>query len=485
LTGEPAWLADADRRSGWPTLTVVVCGLGRAGEAAGSALRHFGAAVTVLEASNASTQQARAERLRAQGATVLLGTEAGLPGAAQLLVASPGLPPSHPWLREAEAAQIPVWSAEQLAWHLRPTEQPAPWLTVSGTNGKTTTVQMLGAILQTAGESVAMAGNIGHPLVSAVLAEPPPGVLAVELSSFQLHFTNGLKPQAAALVNIGVDHLDWHAGMPGYIADKARVFDGAQRAVVFNADDRVVAGLVEALPDDAPQRIGFTLAAPKEGMVGVAGDVLVDRAFAGSERPRRLLARRDLAVPGDHNVANALAAAALALAHGVDPEAVGTGLRSFRLDQHRGTVVFEGDGIRYVDDSKATNVDSAAVSLGAYRCVVWVAGGDAKGARFDDLVREQGERLRGVVLLGRDRALVRDALRRHAPDVPVIEVDAGETEVMDLVVGAAAGLAAPGDTVLLAPACASTDQFSDYAARGDAFAAAVRRRARDYGKGTV
>jgi UDP-N-acetylmuramoylalanine--D-glutamate ligase len=212
-------------------------------------------------------------------------------------------------------------------------------------------------------------------------------------------------------------------------------------------------------------------------MLGVVDDVLADRAFVEQRRDSaaELGTLADLASPAPHMVANALAAAALARSHGVPPVAVREGLRRFRPDGHRIAEVAVVDDVRYVDDSKATNPHAARSSLAAYEHVVWVAGGLAKGASFDDLVAATASRLRGVVLLGRDRAVIGEALLRHAPEVPVIEVADDDTAVMDRVVRAAAGLAQPGDTVLLAPGCASMDLFANYGARGDAFAESVRR----------
>jgi UDP-N-acetylmuramoylalanine--D-glutamate ligase len=223
---------------------------------------------------------------------------------------------------------------------------------------------------------------------------------------------------------------------------------------------------------------------PSVGMVGLVEDILADRAFIEQRdsNAAELCTISDLASPAPHFVANALAAAALARSHGVSQAAVRDGLRSFQPDGHRIAVVGERDGITWVDDSKATNPHAAQSSLLAYDSVVWVAGGLAKGARFDDLVLAVRDRLRGVVLLGRDRDVIADALSRHAPDVPVIVVGDDETgavgggHAMERVVGAAAELARPGDAVLLAPGCASMDMFTNYAERGDAFADAVRRR---------
>jgi UDP-N-acetylmuramoylalanine--D-glutamate ligase len=272
--------------------------------------------------------------------------------------------------------------------------------------------------------------------------------------------------------------------MQAYAADKGRIYERVSRACVYNLADPVTEELVrEADVVEGARAIGFTLGMPGVGMLGVVEGILVDRAFIEERQTSaaELCQISDLASDAPHYVQNALAAAALARAHGVSQAAVRDGLRAFRPDGHRIEVVAtpeQADGVTWVDDSKATNPHAARASLLAYDPVVWVAGGLAKGATFDDLVEAVRDRLRAVVLLGRDRAVIADALARHAPDVPVIEVADGETgaAVMEEAVQAAAGLARSGDTVLLAPGCASQDQFRDYKARGDAFAAAVRRR---------
>ncbi len=265
--------------------------------------------------------------------------------------------------------------------------------------------------------------------------------------------------------------------MEVYAADKARVYAGVQRACVYNLADPATEDMVrEADVGEGARAVGFTLGMPSAGNLGVVEDLLVDRAFIEERATSaaELCTLGDLASPAPHFVANALAAAALARAHGVSQQAVRDGLRAFRPDGHRIAHVAEADGVTWIDDSKATNPHAAQSSLSAYEDVVWIAGGLAKGARFDDLVGAVGGRLRGVVLLGRDRQVVADALSRHAPDVPVIDVGADETgDPMERVVDAAAGLARSGDTVLLAPGCASMDMFANYGARGDAFAAAV------------
>jgi UDP-N-acetylmuramoylalanine--D-glutamate ligase len=358
---------------------------------------------------------------------------------------------------------------------------------VTGTNGKTTTVQMLDAILREAGLRSAAVGNVGRPIVEAVMDPEPYDVFAVELSSFQLHYTRSMSAESAAILNVAEDHLDWYpgpSGMTDYAADKGRIYQNVQRACVYNLADPTTERLVrEADVVEGARAIGFTLGTPGVGMLGVVDDILVDRAFIEQRgtSAAELCTVADLASPAPHYVANALAAAALARAHGISQAAVRDGLRSFRPDGHRIADVAVVDGVTWVDDSKATNPHAAESSLRAYDPVVWVAGGLAKGARFDDLVRGVRARLRGVVLLGADRDVIAAALSRHAPDVPVIVVDAGETGggqgVMDSVVAAAADLAHPGDTVLLAPGCASMDMFANYGERGDRFAEAVRRLA--------
>jgi UDP-N-acetylmuramoylalanine--D-glutamate ligase len=273
--------------------------------------------------------------------------------------------------------------------------------------------------------------------------------------------------------------------MADYAADKGRIYERVQRACVYNVADPETERLVrEADVVEGARAVGFTLGMPSVGMVGLVEDILADRAFIEQRdtSAAELCTIGDLASPAPHFVANALAAAALARSHGVPQAAVRDGLRSFRPDGHRIAVVAERDGVTWVDDSKATNPHAATSSLLAYEPVVWIAGGLAKGASFDDLVLTVRERLRGVVLLGRDRDVIAAALSRHAPDVPVIVVADGETgpvdggHAMERAVAAAAELSRPGDTVLLAPGCASMDMFANYGERGDAFADAVRRR---------
>ena len=475
------------RRDSWEHVRAVVAGFGVSGFAAADNLTHLGARVTALDESDDDKRVEQATLLEILGATVRLGpgTTATLPDDVDVVVTSPGWPPDAPLLAQARRRGIPVWGEVELAWRLRDPDRPAPWLAVTGTNGKTTTVQMLEAMLRAAGLRTVACGNVGLPIVEAVMDPEPYDVLAVELSSFQLHYTDSLRAESAAVLNVAEDHLDWYPSMSAYAADKGRIYSGVERACVYNVADPVTERLVrEADVTEGARAIGFTLGTPAVGMVGLVEDVLADRAFVEERQTTaaELCTLDDLATPAPHFVQNALAAAALARSHGVPPVAVRQALRSFRPDGHRIAEVAVVDGVRWVDDSKATNPHAAEASLLAYDPVVWIAGGLAKGAGFDGLVLAVRERLRGVVLLGRDAAVIRAALSRHAPDVPVIEIGGGETGgatgPMDRVVAGAAQLARPGDTVLLAPGCASMDMFANYGARGDAFAEAVHRMRR-------
>ena len=418
-------------------------------------------------------------------------------GEFHLVVTSPGFPPSAPVLAAAAAAGVPIWGDVELAWRLDAAGHFGPsrrWLVVTGTNGKTTTTSMLYDMLIADGRRAMLCGNIGEPVLDVLVR--PSDVLAVEVSSFQLHWAPSLRPEAGAVLNIAEDHLDWHGGFEAYAAAKARALDG--RVAVVGLDDAPATALLANAR--AEVKVGFRLGEPAPGELGVRDAHLVDRAFADG----LALARVDsIPVAPPVGVLDALGAAALARAVGVGAEAIGAALAGFRVGRHRAEKVGEIGGVSFVDDSKATNPHAAEASILAYPRVVWVAGGMLKGAAVDATVARVADRLSGAVLIGRDRAIFAEALSRHAPEVPVIQLVTGEDavvnetnesdvasetqlieasgpgmgwQVMAAVVDAAAKLAHPGDTVLLAPAGASFDQFAGYADRGEAFAAAVRDR---------
>ncbi|RKT04237.1 UDP-N-acetylmuramoylalanine--D-glutamate ligase [Streptomyces sp. 3211.6] len=465
----------------WQDRNITVAGLGVSGISAARALAGLGALVTVVDGGDSEGHRARAAELEAEakGVTVRLGDAETLPEGTDLVVTSPGWKPDSPLFAAAAAAGVDVVGDVEIAWQLRG-ENAAPWLAITGTNGKTTTTQMLASILRAAGLKTAAVGNIGTPIIDVVTGEEQYDVLAVELSSYQLHWAPSVRAHSAAVLNLAPDHLDWHGSMEAYAADKGRIYEGNTVACVYNVADPATERLVEeADVEEGCRAIGFTLGAPGPSMLGVVDGILVDRAFVQNRQKnaQELAHVDDVNPPAPHNIANALAAAALARAFGVEPRAVRDGLRDFRPDAHRVAYVDEVDGVRYVDDSKATNTHAAEASLAAFEPVVWIAGGLAKGATFDELVQKSAKRLRGVVLMGADRALIAEALARHAPEVPVTDLERTDTGAMLAAVREAARLAEPGDTVLLAPACASMDMFANYNKRGDAFADAVRELA--------
>ncbi|MFE7104981.1 UDP-N-acetylmuramoyl-L-alanine--D-glutamate ligase [Streptomyces sp. NPDC057575] len=460
----------------WQGKHVTVAGLGVSGIPAAKVLHGLGAVVTVVNDGDDERSRTQAAELEAQGITVRLGDGATLPESTELIVTTPGWKPDKPLFTAAAEAGVPVWGDVELAWRLRG-PGAAPWLAVTGTNGKTTTVRMLASILEAAGLRTAAVGNIGVSLLDAVLGDEEYDVLAVELSSYQLHWSPSLRAHSAAVLNLAPDHLDWHGSMAAYVADKGRIYEGNRVACVYNAADPATEDLVrEADVEEGCRAIGFTLNTPGPSQLGVVDGILVDRAFVANrqKQAQELAEVKDIDPPAPHNIANALAAAALARAFGVEPAAVRDGLRAFRPDPHRIEHVANIAQVAYVDDSKATNTHAAEASLAAYDPIVWIAGGLAKGAAFDELVTGAAGRLRGVVLIGRDRELIREALTRHAPEVPVVDLDRTDTGAMSEAVREAARLARPGDTVLMAPACASMDMFVNYNKRGEAFVDAVR-----------
>ncbi|HLR27610.1 MAG TPA: UDP-N-acetylmuramoyl-L-alanine--D-glutamate ligase [Ruania sp.] len=467
---------------------VLVAGLGVSGRSAAQVATELGARVT-----GADCDPRAQERDLPAGVDVIAEADAdrladrALATDPDLIVASPGWNPRTPLLARAQAEVI---SEVELAWRIAPPQ--VPWLTLTGTNGKTTTVGMLAAILQAHGWHAPAVGNVGTPIAEEVWRARSSGqeldALAVELSSFQLHYTSTVAPMASACLNVHADHLDWHGGLDAYVADKAKVYQRTTTACIYNtADDRTRQMVTEADVQEGARAIGFSLGTPGPGEVGLVEDVLADRAFV----PNRATHAAELGTLADlehlsggevppHLIANALAAAALARAAGAEPAAVSSGLRAYGPGPHRMQLAGEHQGVRYIDDSKATNAHAAAAALSAMQpgSTVWIAGGLAKGARFDELVAAFADKLRAAVVIGTDPEPITSALSRHAPHIPLTVVPAGDTEVMTTAVRRASAYAAPGDTVLLAPACASMDQFTSYAARGEAFAAAVEQVAR-------
>lgn len=455
---------------------VAVAGLGIAGFAAADALAELGADVSVFDANLDDQNRERAQVLEILGVKTFLPWNNDLPVGFDLLVVSPGLPPSHPWIKTAIAANIPIWGELELAWRMRPVENLAPWLCITGTNGKTTATLMLASMLQASGLKVAAVGNIGESIVSAMMDPNPAQVLAVEVGAPQLPFVYSMSPTSAVVLNLAQDHIDFFSGYENYRDTKAKVYHQTQVACVYNVDDPVTEKMVEAADVvEGARAVGFTLGAPAVSMLGVIDDVLVDRAFIENRRDhaQELATFADIQPFAPHNVANALAAAALARSIGVAPQFIKSGLKNFQPAPHRISLVRELNQVSFVDDSKATNTHAANTSLAAYQNVVWIAGGLAKGQDFSELIMRHSKRIRAVVLLGQDRDLIKQAFQKVSPQTPVVEIIENDETAMELVVQKAAALAQPGDVVLLAPGCASWDMFKDYKHRGNAFAKAV------------
>ncbi|MEI5584807.1 UDP-N-acetylmuramoyl-L-alanine--D-glutamate ligase, partial [Agromyces sp. CCNWLW208] len=469
LDGLTSWHAD------WRGLRVAVLGLGVTGFAVADTLAELGAEVTVYARDR---DDDRARILDVIGVRLVVHpldeVPSGLADAApELVVVSPGFRPDHPVLRWAGESGVPVWGDIELAWRVRDKVRAAEWMLVTGTNGKTTTVQLAATLIAANGVRVAPCGNIGVPVLDAVRDPLGYDVLVVELSSFQLHAmpTSGpgaVHPYSSVCLNLADDHLDWHGSPEAYRDAKAKVYQNAKVACVYNrADEATMRMVEEAEVEEGARAIGFGLDTPGPSDFGVVDGILCDRAFLEERRTAALeittldeLEANGLAVP--HIVANILAASALARSHGVPVGVIHDALATFRLDAHRIETVAIAGGIRWIDDSKATNPHAAEASLRAFGRVVWIVGGLLKGVDADALVARHVPRLRAAVVIGRDRAALVEAFRRHAPDVPLFEVATTDTEsVMPDAVALAASVAEEGDTVLLAPAAASMDQFTD------------------------
>ena len=463
-------MADHGPAASWPArcrpewfagLPVLVAGLGKSGRAAARQLAEAGAEVVACD----DNPELDAGELAAVGVKTHLGPGAlELLEGRELLVVAPGLPEAHPLIQAALGAGVPVWSEVELAARV----STMPLVGVTGTNGKTTTTELAAAMLTASGLHAVAAGNVGLPLVDAVLARRPPDAVVAELSSFQLRFTFTLRLVAGAWLNFAADHLDWHRDLAAYAAAKARVWANQRRDdwSLYAADDPVVADHAAAAPGTA---VPFAVGRAAAGGLGIEAGIALSRIPGHESGLWRAAALR---LPGRHNLGNALAASGLALALGAHPAAMARAVAAFRAGPHRLATVGEVRGVVFVDDSKATNPHAAARALAAFPRVVWVAGGRNKGLRFDELVQGALDRLVGVVLVGEAAEELAAALDRAGYDGPVVRAASiGEAVTVGF------GLAEAGDTVLLAPACASQDMFADYAERGEAFAASVARLA--------
>jgi UDP-N-acetylmuramoylalanine--D-glutamate ligase len=476
-----SWHAD------WQGLRVVVFGLGVSGFSVADTLVELGANVLVVAEKADADQLDILDVLKVRHIT---GAAAiGLPSEVvefdpELIVTSPGVRPEHELLAWGANRSIPVWVDIELAWRVRDKiNRIAQWVCITGTNGKTTTVQLVEAMANRAGIRALACGNIGTPVLDAIREPEGYDLLVVELSSFQLHYLGEISPITSAVLNVADDHLDWHGGFDAYKAAKGKIYQNTQIACVYNVQDLTTENLVEnADVVEGARAIGFTLGAPARSQVGFVEDILCDRAFLDDRANSALeIATLDdisqIGVVTPHLLSNVAAASAISRSIGIMPEEIRDAIRDFRLDAHRIELVAEKDQIRWIDDSKATNPHAAAASLNSFDKSVWIVGGLLKGVDINNLVRDFSDRIRAAVVIGSDRNEVLAALAKNAPDVPISEIKASSGfDVMRSAVDAAADFAQAGDVVLLAPAAASMDQFKDYADRGNLFAAATRAK---------
>jgi len=433
----------------------LVVGLARSGQAAARLLAGRGEEVRGVDSGSPEG----AGRLRGAGVEVFLDSDGlALLEGTRTVVKSPGVPREAPVIAAALERGIEVVGELELAWRALPNR----FLGVTGTNGKTTTVELLGHLYRGAGEPVAVAGNVGTPL-SALVDEIDPGATVIcECSSFQLEDTDRFAPECAVFLNLAPDHLDRHRDLESYLAAKLRIFagQGNDDVAVYNADESELAGVDLG---GCARRVAFCTGAAPDCEVALAEGAI----FYDGEP---LISVEELGLFGEHNVANAMAAAAAALSIGLDREAVREGLRSFAGVPHRLEPVAELGGVRFVNDSKATNVAAAIVGLRAFAGGIHaILGGSEKGEPFAPLLAPIRERCAACYLTGATADRMAEEL------APAIEAGVALHRCADLAdaVRRAAAAAGPGETVLLSPACASFDAFESFERRGERFRAIV------------
>jgi len=446
-----------------PSQRILVVGAGVTGRAVIQFLRGAGTTnITVLDEKSKEIEGALL-------LTALTNTDF------DLAIVSPGWKRESAIFSELSAAGVEIISELDFAWRIKSEIAPAQkWLALTGTNGKTTTVQMVESIFQSAQIHGIACGNVGTTVIEALQANPALDVLIIELSSFQIEWSSEARFETVALLNIADDHIDWHGSFDNYANAKVSLLHKAKSAILNLADPEIVLRSTSW----SGNKIFFSLDTPGPNEVGLVENLLIDRAFGESDSAAEVIAElTDINPAVPHNVMNALAAAALALSYGISHESVRTGLAAFTPDRHRLELIHEADGISWVDDSKATNPHAALAALGSYLSVIWIAGGLAKGARMDSLISRAASRVKAAILIGEDRDLIATSLKENAPEIPVFFIDKESTSqaMMDAVVVKARELAVSGDTVLLAPACASMDQFTSYAQRGEFFSDGVKR----------
>ena len=395
-----------------------------------------------------------------------------LPKGIELAIVSPGWKMDHPAILNLKSAGTKVIGEIDFAWQVKQVLAPnQKWIALTGTNGKTTTIKMIESIFQAAKVNGVACGNVGQTVIASVCAERPFEYLAIELSSFQIQWSELPRYQSVAILNIAEDHIDWHGSFEDYAAAKLKLLKQAEKSFVNKSDPELVKRVGKETV------IWFSLETPNPNELGLVENLLIDRTFSPTPSQANEIAELvDITPTAPHNVLNALAASALVLSIGINYEAIKLGLRNFSPDHHRMELVLSKNEINWIDDSKATNPHAAAASLLSYFQIIWIAGGLAKGASMDELVSRCAKRIKSVILIGQDRELISDAFAKFSPTTEIVRVDqtTDSKQLMNDVVMQAIKLAKPGDTVLLAPACASMDQFDSYVERGQLFAQAVK-----------
>ena len=395
-----------------------------------------------------------------------------LPRGIELAVVSPGWKMDHPAILNLKSAGTKVIGEIDFAWQVKQVLAPnQKWIALTGTNGKTTTIKMIESIFQAAKVNGVACGNVGQTVIASVCAEKPFDYLAIELSSFQIQWSELPRYQSVAILNIAEDHIDWHGSFEEYAAAKLKLLKQADKSFINKSDPELVKRVGKETV------IWFSLETPNPNELGLVENLLIDRTFSPTPSQANEIAELvDITPTAPHNVLNALAASALVLSIGINYEAIKLGLRNFSPDHHRMELVLSKNEINWIDDSKATNPHAAAASLLSYFQIIWIAGGLAKGASMDELVSSCAKRIKSVILIGQDRELISDAFAKFSPTTEIVRVDqtTDSKQLMNDVVMQAIKLAKPGDTVLLAPACASMDQFDSYVERGQLFAQAVK-----------
>lgn len=395
-----------------------------------------------------------------------------IPAGVDLVIVSPGWRIDHPVIVKLRSTGVAVLSEIDFAWQVKQVLAPKQrWIALTGTNGKTTTIKMVESIFKSAKINGVACGNVGQTVIAAVCSDKPFDYLAIELSSFQIQWSDLPRYESVVLLNIAEDHIDWHGSFENYAASKLKLLKQANKVILNKADPQIVNRVGK---DSA---VWFSLTTPTVGELGVVENLLIDRAFSTTKDEANEIAELvDITPTVPHNISNALAAAALALSIGIKYEYVKAGLKNFATDHHRMELVVSKDEINWIDDSKATNPHAATASLLSNFKVIWIAGGLAKGASMGELVTRCASRIKAVILIGQDRELIASAFAEHSAATELVRVEqiSDAKTLMSDVVKVAIKLAKPGDTVLLAPACASMDQFDSYVQRGELFAEAVR-----------